>query len=132
MKRFWLLGWLLCASCSGPYIAEFRVRSINTDEEEIPCVVFRDEQLVVDETTNAPVLTPAQLKIAFPPRRDGGDGYQSVKLGVRAVELDAEGKVVGDLTEEEASPYVEDSRFVHDDDAPTQLFVLRRNKDYGG
>ena len=57
---------------------------------------------------------------------------ESVKLGVRAVQLDAEGNVLGDLTEEETSPYVEDSRFLHDDDAHTQLYVLRRNRDFDG
>jgi hypothetical protein len=134
MKGFWLLGallcGLLCVSCSGPRIVEFRVLAINTEEEEVPCVVVRDEQVAVDHATNQPLVTPKQVPVTFASLPSGGEGYESVKLGVRAVVVDSSGNIVGGLEEGEASPYVEDSRFVRDGDAKIQLFILRRNKDY--
>lgn len=130
MKAFWLLSALLCVSCAGPRIVEFRVLAVNTDEEAVPCVVLRDEQVALHDSTNEPFLTPALVPVEFVPLRSGKEGYESVKLGVRAVSVDPSGAIVGGLEEEDVTPYLEDSRFVRDGDAPIQLFILRRNKGY--
>jgi len=122
----------LCVSCSGPQVVEFRLVTINTDEEPIACVALRDDEMVLDDGTNEPVKTPVQVKVSFKPRSDASGGYEAVKLGVKAVTVDTVGKITGGLKEGEPSPYVEDSRFVYWTDAKTQLFILRRNKQAGG
>ena len=132
MKSLWIPTLLFCASCSGPQPISFRVAAINTDEEEVPCAILIDDQVVVDNGTNEPIRTPAQIPIEFPEAKDGGEGRAGVKLGVRAVALDPQGKVLTGLKEGESSPYTEDSRFVYPDDGRSQLFILRRNKEAGG
>ncbi|MGQ9590235.1 MAG: hypothetical protein ACUVYA_08070, partial [Planctomycetota bacterium] len=76
-----LAALALCTSCAHEQPLLFDVRAINTDEEEVPCVVLLDDQLVLDAATNEPVRTPARVEIAFPEAPDGK--RRSAKLAVR-------------------------------------------------
>jgi hypothetical protein len=125
-----LAAALFCFSCASTRQVEFKVNVINTEEKELPAVVFVDETLEVDPATNEPLRTPATVKVTFEEDSEG-NGFASVKLGVKAVVVE-EGKITSGLREGEASPYVEDWRHVYPNDSKTQLFILTRNKDYGG
>ena len=123
---------VLCASCAGERVVEYRVVAIGSEETELPCVVFRDDEVVLDKKSNEPVVTPATVKVTFKEKDDGSGGYAGVKLGVKAVTLDPQGKIQSGAKDEEPSPYLEDSRYLYWQDSRAQLFVLRRNKDYVG
>lgn len=122
--RFFVLCAVgLCASCASQQPNVFQVRAINADEEEVPCVVLVDDQVLLDPSTNEPVRTPAKVELSFPTAPDGR--RRSVKLGVRPIRPggeESEGEGSGGIL------YAEDSRFVAPTDAPTQLFVLRRSR----
>jgi hypothetical protein len=120
---------LLGVSCSSTTKVEFYVNAVNTEEQEIPAVLFVDDSIFLDPATNQPVKTPARVKIPFEAMDQEG-GWKRVKLSARGVAVDAQGKITFGLREGEASPYVEEPRFVDTTDAKVQLFILRRNKDY--
>ncbi len=116
-------AWL-CASCASQQPNVFDVRAINADEEEVPCVVLVDDQVLLDPDTNEPIRTPAKVQLTFPLMPDGR--RRNAKLGVRPIRAGA-----GEGSEEQSSGgiiYAEESRFVAPTDAPTQLFVLRRSR----
>jgi hypothetical protein len=130
MKRFSCLTLvLLGASCSSTKKVEFYVNAVNTEEQEIPAVLFIDDAVFLDPVTNQPVKTPARVKVPFESKDEEG-GWRRVKLSARGVAVDPQGKITYGLRQGEASPYVEEPRFVATTDAKVQLFILRRNKDY--
>jgi hypothetical protein len=120
-----LLGALLSACAPLPQ-QEFVVDTLNTQEGQIPCVVLVDDELQVG-TDGQELRTPARLAMRFKPRPDGL-GYQGVKLGVRAVKLDGEGKVISGSKKGESSEYQDDFRLIYPSDPPRQLFVLWRKR----
>jgi hypothetical protein len=122
------LAALLCASCASMEETEFYVEAINTDTEKVSCIILRDDELVLDNATNDYVKTPATVWVRFHEDRDGDGKYDGVKLGVRPVVIDAQGKIIQGTKEADPTPYLEDSRHVYSNDAKTQLFILRRNK----
>lgn|ERR1041385_4312128 len=111
---------LLLIGCVQTSQKDFYISAIDTEENKVPCVVMKDDNFYLDEK-NEPVLTPATVKVKF-------GGADSVRLGVRAVQVDNDGKVVGGLREGEVSPFKEDWRAVRPEDAKNQLFVLLRNR----
>jgi ketosteroid isomerase-like protein len=119
---------LLASACATRHAREFLVETINSSEENVPCVIYLDDALLVDPE-QMPILTPAPVHLVF---EDAGEARKP-RLRVRAVKLGADGKVVGGLGENDkgdASPYHEELRYVRHDDARKQLFILRRNKSY--
>jgi hypothetical protein len=129
MRRFLLPGLLpllFLVSCVGQSRREFLVDAINTQEGQLPCVVLIDDE-VQHGPESQELRTPARVVIDFKLRSDG-IGYQSVKLGVKAVSVDAEGKIVSGLRKGEPSDYHEDFRSVYPADAPRQMFVLHRRR----
>ncbi|MBI4585437.1 MAG: hypothetical protein HY717_15600 [Planctomycetes bacterium] len=136
--RTWLLILLilpitlLAVSC-GPLQKEFYINAINTQEEKVVCAILQEDEVLYDKNNQA-ILSPATVILTFKMKSDGSD-WEKIKIGVKAVEKDAEGKVIRGLKQEEESPYLEDNnsfRYVQPNDARTQLFILRRNKNYGG
>jgi hypothetical protein len=132
MRRLAILSLLLCVSCSAPPIVDFQVAAINAEEEEIPCVILLDDQVLLNDGTNQPVQTPAQVSVRFVEERHGRGELRHVKLGVRALSLDPQGNALGGVQDPEDSPYVEDSRYVDFFDAREQVFILRPNREVGG
>lgn len=132
MNRLWLLAAFLAISCrsvEGP--ADFRIVAIDSEEKEIPCVVLLDNEIVLDGATNQPIRTPASVVVTFRKAKDGS-GDERVELGVRALPVDSEGNLVGGWEPGNPSPFIEQKRFLQPEDARTQVFVLRRNKEYEG
>ncbi len=119
-----LLVVSLCASCNLARKRTYSVRVINVSQDAVDCVVVVDDQLHVDDS-NEPVRTPADVTLTFE-YDDTREAYRSMKLDVKSILLDDEGKIVQGLREGETGPYLEDSRSVHYDDAKVQLFILRR------
>jgi hypothetical protein len=132
MQRLSLLAVvLLSVSCSSTRKTEFYVNALNTEEQQIPAAIFVDDALVLDPATNEPVRTPARVVVQFK-SKDASGRWRRVKLSTRGVSVDPQGRITFGLREGEASPYVEEPRFVDASDAEVQLFILRRNKDFGG
>ncbi len=120
-----VLPALLLAACASAPPARFRVEAMDTEEKGVPCVVLADDQVLLDEKTSEPIRTPADVAIAF---RQGGKSAEAVKLGVRAVQVDADGKAK--VREAEDAPYVDDWRMVYPKDPKRQVFFLRKNKSF--
>ena len=91
-----------------------------------PDQASRGTPIAVPVTGNG---TPATIPISFKLGRTGE--YESVKLGVRAVEVGPDGKIVRGLREGEEGPYRYDWRGIFFADARRQLFILLKNKSYG-
>jgi hypothetical protein len=133
VKSRWLLLALLAVSCrSAERSVEFRIVSIDTEERAIPCVVILDNEMVRNGTTNQPIRTPAPLRVSFRKAKDASGDTERVELGVRALSLDPQGNVVGGVEPGSPSPFIEQKRFLRPEDGPTQVFILRRNKEFGG
>lgn len=110
---------------------DFRIVAIDSEEREIPCVVLLDNEVVLDGASNQPIRTPAQVSVTFRKAKDGS-GDERIELGVRALAVDAEGEVVGGWEPGSPSPFIEQKRFLERKDARTQVFILRRNKEFEG
>lgn len=104
---------------------EFYVSSINTREAEVPCVVLLEDAIVTGKEKQE-LRTPCRITLQFKPKRGGS--YEGVKLGVKAVQVDAEGKIIHGLRKGEASEYHEEWRQIKPTDATRQLFVLYRKR----
>jgi hypothetical protein len=132
MKRFETLTLLssalvfLSISC-GPIQRQFYVNALDTQETEISCVILVNDEIL--PSAEEPFLTPHTIDLTFNKKRDGSD-YESIKLDVRAVELDSDGKIVRGIREGEASPYLGEPRYLYCNDAGKQLFFLRKNPDF--
>jgi hypothetical protein len=129
MRFACLAAVLLTASCASTRKVEFYVNAVNTEEQEIPAVLFVDDEIFLDPLRNEPVKTPARVQVPFQLKDEEG-GWRRVKLSARGVVVDPQGKITYGLREGEASPYIEEPRFVDTTDAKVQLFILRQNKDY--
>lgn len=129
--RFAILSLIAVSafSCASTYKEKFYISAIDSNEKELTCAVLLENEPALNEK-NETVCTPAWVEIPFVERVDGR-GYEGVKLCVRFVELDAEGKIVRGAKEGEQANYFEDSRVLYPKDAKRQLFVLRRNKSVG-
>lgn len=112
--------------------AEFRVVAMDTEERAIPCIVVLDNDVVLDGATNRPVRTPVTLQVSFREAKDQSGDLERVELGVRAVTTDSEGNIVGGLESTSPAPYIEQKRFLRPQDARTQIFFLRRNREFEG
>jgi len=131
MARFLaVLPALLLVSCATERTGAFRVNAFDTEEKAVTCVIFLNDEVLLDDKSQEPIRTPAEVKIQFREKAEGS-GFESMKLGVRAVEVDGEGKIVRGLREREDSPYIEDSRSVYPNDARQQTFFLRKNRIQG-
>lgn len=119
-----ILAALLSSSCMTVHLEEFDVDAINTREEPVPCAILRNGELVVDESSQ-PVITPAHIRLRFP---EGGP-EAGVRIEVRPVVIE-DGAIARGLDEDDEAPYLADERVVRPNDAPRQLFVVRRNRDY--
>ncbi len=136
-RNYWiqwtaLLPVIFLVSCSSVLKKEFYISAIDTDEKEVTCVIFQEDQMLLDNTTNEPIRTPGNIIVEF--KEKPGGGYESVKLGVRGVVVE-EGKITRGIREGEEYPYLEDTnswRSVYANDAKRQLFILRKNKNFGG
>ncbi len=130
MRRLLLVSpALLLAACSAPRQEMFSISAIDTEEKPLTCVVLQEDSLLLD-AANEPVRTPATVKVTF--KRGPSGDYDSVKLGVRAVQVGPDGKITRGTREGEESPYREDWRGVYPTDSKRQLFVLLKNKSFGG
>ena len=118
------LGLVSCAELRQEV---FIVETINTQETHVPCVVYLEEQLQRQRPEGPELVTPQRITVTFRPRPTGS-GYEGVKLGVKSVKVDQDGKVVGGLRKGDTPEYQEDSRLVYPADAPRQLFVLYRRR----
>jgi hypothetical protein len=127
MKRAWILLVLSCLSCSSVRQAEFYIEAVNTKEEQVPCVVFIDDEVVAGPDSK-PVVTPAAVQVVF---ERGGAPLDKVKVAARAVKRSRDGSVDAEcLRDAKASPYIEDARCVYPNDVRKQLFVLRRGSNF--
>jgi len=122
-----LLGAFALASCATVRQEVFIVEAINTQEAQVPCVLYLEDQLQRQRPEGPELVTPQKITVTFRPRPTGS-GYEGVKLGVKSVKVDQDGKVVGGLRKGDTPEYQEDWRFVYPADAPRQLFVLYRRR----
>jgi len=128
----WILTALFLVSCASEMKRPFYVSAIDTEEKEVTCIIFQDDQLLLDNQSNEAIRTPATIEIDF--GKEVGGRYQKVKLGVRGVKVE-NGKITRGLREGEEYPYLEDAnswRMISSNDAKNQLFILRKNKDFEG
>ena len=116
-------------SCASVRQTEFTISAIDTDERDVTCVIFSDEQILVNNSSNEPIRTPANIKVIFKPKSDGS-GFESVKLGLKAVEVGPDKKIIKGLREGEGSRFLEDVRWVQPTDAKNQTFILLKDKNY--
>lgn len=119
------------SGCSTVRQESFYIHSINTKKEALTCIIYVDDQRVAqgDDPDN-PVRTPANVPIKFRIKPDG-TGFGSVKVAVKAVEVE-NGKIVKGLQDNEKSLYLQDGnaeRSVLIGDSRKQLFILRRDTD---
>jgi hypothetical protein len=121
-----ILAAALLSSCSAPPRTEFTVDALSTHEAALPCVILVDDEIQLDKD-NHELRTPAKVTIDFK-RRSDGTGVRSVKLGVKAVKVDQDGKIVSGLRKGETSEYHEDSRAIYPGDAQRQLFLLYKRR----
>jgi hypothetical protein len=117
---------LLLTSCASYLQREFVVEALNTQEAAVDALVLLEDE-VVAPAEGREVRTPATITVRFKRRSDGA-GYESVKLGVKAVKVGEEGKVIHGLRRGEASEYHEDFRALYPFDAKRQLFILHRRR----
>ena len=127
MRYASILAALLLASCATPREGMFYVSAIDNEEKPVTCVILKEDQVVLNDATNEPVRTPATVKVVFKQDRETGE-FESVKLGVRAVDVGPDGKIIRGLREGEESAYREDWRGIYPTDSKRQLFVLLKNK----
>lgn len=109
---------LLGVSCSAPPAKMFEVKSMNTREEPVPCVILVDNRLYPN--VNEPALTPTRLDLDF-------EQSGSYKLTVKPCEVDAEGRPVPDSWNVGNVRYLPSERYVEKHDPKIQLFILERN-----
>jgi hypothetical protein len=121
-----ILAPFLLVSCGSVEERTFRVKALDTEEREVPCVVTRDDQVLLSGA-NEPIRTPADIKLAF--KRAGGE-FEAIQLGVKAVQVAPDGKILKGLREGEDSPYTGESRYILPGDAKNQVFFLRKNKNF--
>lgn len=129
MRTFALLAVLLfCVSCSSVKYSTFNVSSINSGKETIRSVV-----IVNDEVYKTPdgqvVITPAEVRVPFEIDRNTGL-FRTVKIGVRAIVEDEDGRISRGLEESDELPYYPKSRAYYHNDPYKLLFVLVRNIDF--
>ena len=122
MKRYSFLPLLLLASCSRQRMEEFSINTINLEKKEVPCVLLLDDSFLLTPS-QAHVVTPTRIQVRFE-RANNEYGYQSVKLGVKAVPTDASGKVPQTVRPRDRSPYFEDFRILYPNFPKRQLFIL--------
>lgn len=115
---------LLGTACASARVGEFHVSAIDSNERDITCVVLMDNEPLLNER-NEPIKTPAWVKVPFN-KRDGR--FEAAKIGVRAVKVGADGKIISGLAEGDVSPYREDWRMLDPEDPKHQLYILRKNK----
>lgn len=126
MYKFIFFFAFVFASCSSARMGEFYISAVDTSEKEVVCAVFNESEPLLNEK-NEPIKTPAWIKINFK-ERSQGSGFEPAKIGVRAVEIGPDGKIIRGLQEGDSSAYLEDWRFIAPTDTNRQLFILRRNK----
>lgn len=115
---------LLGVGCAPEKKVQFDIMVINTREEELRCVIYRQEELL-RRPDSTPILTPTKLTLDFAPSTDGSP--ESLRLRVRAVDVDPAGNtVIRGLLAGEVSEYREDSRDVRPTDSRRQVFILPR------
>ena len=127
LRYLGILPALLLVGCATDRAVKFHVTTMDTEEKPVTCVIFANDELVLDEKSQDPLRTPVDVKVQFREKTDG-PGFESVKIGVRAVEIDKDGKIVKGLREREESPYIEDARSVYPTDSRQQTFFLRKNR----
>ncbi|MGH9363096.1 MAG: hypothetical protein ACRD2T_14390 [Thermoanaerobaculia bacterium] len=121
-----LLAAALLVSCAGHTQREFTVEAINTSETPVACAIYVDDELQAGKDGRE-LTTPARVTVRFR-RRSDGEGFESVKLGARAVKLDPSGKVIHGLLKGQKSDYNEDFRSIYPTDEKIQLFILARTR----
>jgi hypothetical protein len=126
-RLLWLLPAFSLASCATVRQEVFIVEAINTQETQVPCVIFIDDEIQRQKPDGPELVTPQRVTITFR-ERQSGSGYDSVKLSLKSVKVDQDGKVIAGLRKGDTPEYQEDSRAVHTADAPRQLFVLYRRR----
>jgi hypothetical protein len=115
------------SSCSGPFKRSFQVNVINTSGEKVPAVVLLDgERYLLNGEEEA--ITPATIELEFSRSNAELSGFAMRKLGVRAVSLDEDGKLMSDG--EGASPYKDRDRVIFFNDAGTVLFIVEPNPEF--
>ena len=124
MHRMIFLLAFLGAACASTRVGEFYISAIDTNEKDIVCAVFNENEPILNEK-NEPIKTPAWVKIPFN-KKDGK--FEAAKIGVRAVEVSPDGKILKGLQEGDVSPYLESWRIVDPEDPKRQLYILRKNK----
>jgi len=122
MRSVGILPILLLVSCAAVRLEEFSVSAINVEEKPVACAILKDDEFLLTPAGEH-VRAPAKVKIPFQKEKDGA-GYASVKLGVKAVVVDEEGKITHGVRDRERSPYVEQSRHIYPHDPKRQLFIL--------
>lgn len=119
MKTLALLAVaLLGVSCGAPPTKSFEVKTINTGQEPVPCVVFVDNRL--HPNADNPVLTPARIELDF-------DASNRYKVTVKPCEVDQEGQPVPNSWNLGDVRYLPSERYVEKRDPMIQLFPLERN-----
>ncbi len=126
-----LFGLAGFCGCSAVRSETFYIGAINTKKEAVTCIIYVDDEIVAQgDNPENPVRTPANVPIKFRIKPDGM-GFGSVKVAVKAVEVE-NGKIVKGLLENERSPYLQDgnaARSVRIGDARKQIFILRPNRE---
>ena len=127
MARFAVLRntALLCVAvgCAAERKLDFQISGVNTGEQELRCVIYLQEE-IQRYPDGREILTPTKLQLKFEPTPDGSP--ESIRMRVRAVDVDPSGKVTRGLLPGEQSDYREDSRDIYPTDARRQLFILPR------
>jgi len=127
MKRTLILPLALpLFSCASYMQREFVIDAVNTQESSVPAVVYMEDEVLVGKESQE-LRTPATITVRFKMRSDGS-GVEGVKLGVKAVKVDEDGRVVQGLRHGDPSEYNEDFRSVYPGDSKRQLFILHRRR----
>lgn len=119
-----LMAALTVGACAAPSAMQFSIQTIDTEGQQVPCVLYIDHKVQYLESTKL-LTTPTSINVQFT-RNPSGDGFKSVLLGVLALETGADGELVLPDRPERA-PFFEETRHVTLDDPARQLFILRLN-----
>jgi len=126
---------LLLASCGSNPNRSFEVRTIDTEGNQVPCVILVEGEMHPDpENPEQPLVTnnpEKRLDLTFKVKDDGT--YDVLEVRVQALREDpTTKKPIPGSWKTEPNPYLmtESTRRLRHNDPETHLFILRRNPEF--